>query len=208
DNLAFSQLVDQFAALFCTGFFEDRTTRYNDVTTATVHLQDLERLRHIHQRGDVTYRTDINLAARKERNCAVEVDSEAALNATEDAAFNALAFAEFVFKLVPRSFATCTVAAEHCFAVSVFNAVNIDFDFRADSQAMVVFTAGEFAQGNAAFALQADVDDRHAVFDVGDGALYDATFEAAFSAAELLVEHFREIIAGGIGYRCHKVRVS
>jgi hypothetical protein len=72
-----------------------------------------------------------------------------------------------------------------------------------------VFTAHEFLEIDAAFALEADIDERHAVFDGGDGALDDAAFEAAFiGSAELLVEHGGEIVTGGIGCSCHKVGYS
>ena len=48
DHLAFGQLVDQLAALFGAGFLEHRATRDDDVAAATVHLEDLEGLRHVH----------------------------------------------------------------------------------------------------------------------------------------------------------------
>jgi uncharacterized membrane protein YGL010W len=58
--------------------------------------------------------------------------------------------------------------------------------------------------GHAAFALEADVDHGLVVFDRGDGALDDAAFKAAVAgAAELFVEERREIVAGGVGGRCH-----
>jgi cyclophilin family peptidyl-prolyl cis-trans isomerase len=66
DHLAFGQVIDQFAALLGTGLFEHRATRDDDVAATTVHLQDLERLRHVHQRGDVADRADIDLRAGQE----------------------------------------------------------------------------------------------------------------------------------------------
>ena len=59
---------------------------------------------------------------------------------------------------------------------------------------------GEFAQGDAALALQADVDDGLVVLDRGDGALDDASLKAAVgTAAKRFIEHRGEIVAGGIG---------
>src|SRR3546814_2996456 len=62
---------------------------------------------------------------------------------------------------------------------------------------------GEFAQRHAAFALQPDVDDGEIVLDSRDGALDDMAFEAV-GAAERLLEHGREIIAGGVCRSGHK----
>lgn len=183
DDLAFGQVLDQARTLFGAGFFENGAARDDDVAAATVHLQDLERLRHVHQRLHVANRTDIDLRTGQEGNGAVEVDGEAALDAAEDHAFDALAFAEFVFKLVPGGFAAGAVAAEHRFAVGVFDTVDIDFDFIADRQAVRLAGHGEFAQGHAAFALQADVDDGLVAFDGSDGALDDAAFKAAVGSA-------------------------
>src|SRR5690606_2334530 len=152
---------------------------------------------------------DVHLAAGEAGHGAVEVDGEAALDAAEDAALDALAFAESIFELVLRGFAAGAVAAEHGFAVGVLDPVDEHFDFVADAEGLLllVVAAGEFAQADAAFALQADVDHGHAVFDSGDGALDHAAFEAALGAAELFIEKFREIVASGVGAGCHKYRV-
>jgi hypothetical protein len=94
DDLAFLQVLDQARTLFGAGFFQHGAARDDDVAAA-VHLEDLERLRHVHQRGDVAHGADVDLAAGQEGHGAVEIDGEAALHAAEDHAFNALAFAEF-----------------------------------------------------------------------------------------------------------------
>jgi hypothetical protein len=56
----------------------------HDVAAALVHLEDFERLRRVHQRGDVADRADIDLAARQEGHGAVQIDGEAALDLVED----------------------------------------------------------------------------------------------------------------------------
>src|SRR5690606_25509428 len=84
DHLAFGQLVDQLAALFGAGLFENGTARHHDVAAAAIHLEDLERLRHFHQRGHIAHRADIHLAAGQEGHGAVAIDREAALDAAED----------------------------------------------------------------------------------------------------------------------------
>src|SRR3546814_8431358 len=67
----------------------------------------------------------------------------------------------------------------HGFAIGVFDAVDIDFDFVADVEIGLLARHREFAKRHAAFALQADVDHCQVVFDRGHGALDDAAFKAA-----------------------------
>ena len=183
DDLAFGEVLDQPRALFGAGFFQHSAARDDNVAAAAVHLEDLEGLRHIHQRLHVAHRTDIDLRAGKEGHGAVEIDGEAAFDPAEDDAFDPLAFAEFGFELVPAGFAAGAVAAEHGLAVGVLDPVDIDFDLVADGKPVRLAGQSEFAQGNAALALEADVDNRLVAFDRGDRALDDAAFEAAVGRA-------------------------
>ena len=75
------------------------------------------------------------------------------------------ALLEFLLQLVPGGFAAGAVAAEHRFALRILDAVDIDFDFVADVELGLLARRGEFAQRDAAFALQADVDDRQVILD-------------------------------------------
>src|SRR3546814_11041191 len=85
----------------------------------------------------------------------------------------------------------------------LFRSVDRDLDFGADLEVGLLPRRGEFAQRHAAFALQPDVDDGEIVLDSRDGALDDMAFEAV-GAAERLLEHGREIIAGGVCRSGHK----
>ena len=109
--------LDQAGALLGAGFFEDRAARHDDIAAAAVHLQDLERLRQVHQRADVADRADVDLAAGQEGDGAAEVDGEAALDPAEDHALDALAGLEFLLELVPGGFAAGAVARQHRFAL-------------------------------------------------------------------------------------------
>src|SRR5262249_52851473 len=84
DDLTLLEVLHQLLALLGPGLLEHGTTGDDDVAAAAIHLQDLERLRHVHQRGDVADRPDVDLTARQERHGAVEVDGEAALDLVED----------------------------------------------------------------------------------------------------------------------------
>ena len=91
DNLAFFEVLHDLRTLFGAALFEHGAARHDDVAAAAIHLEDLEGLRVVHQRGDVADRADVDLAARQEGHGAVEVDGEAALDLVEDDAFDALA---------------------------------------------------------------------------------------------------------------------
>jgi hypothetical protein len=78
----------------------------------------------------------------------------------------------------------------------VLDAVDIDLDFVADLEVGFLAGAREFAKGDPAFRLEADVDDGHVVLDRGDGPFDDPAFEAFILAAEGFIEECREIVAG------------
>ena len=94
DDLAFLEALHQLRALLGAGLFEDGAARDDDVAAPLVHLQDLEGLRVVHQRGDVAHRADVDLAARQEGDGAVEIDGEAALDLVEDDAGHLLVLGE------------------------------------------------------------------------------------------------------------------
>jgi hypothetical protein len=62
-DLAFFEVLHDFRTLFGAALFEDGAARDDDVAAAAVHLEDLERLRLVHQRADVADRTDVDLRA-------------------------------------------------------------------------------------------------------------------------------------------------
>ena len=101
DSLTFCQVADDFGALFGTGLFKDRTTRHNDVATATVHFQNLERLLETHQWARVTHRAHVNLRAGQERNSAAQINSKAAFDTAKDRAFDALFVGVCFFQTIP-----------------------------------------------------------------------------------------------------------
>src|SRR5690606_7163954 len=159
DHLALFELLDDFRTLFGTAFFEDGAARHDDIAAALVHLQDLERLGHVHQRGDVADRADIHLRARQERHGAIQIDGEAALDLVEDDAVDALVIVVLLFELDPALFAAGLVAAQHRFAHRVLDTVDIDVDQRAHLDGAVAGGLAEFLQRDAAFGLEADIDD-------------------------------------------------
>src|SRR4029078_351084 len=138
DNLAFFEVLHDFRTLFRAPLLGRGAARPHDVAAAAIHLEDLEGLRVVHQRGDVADRADIDLAARQEGHGAVEVDGEAALDLVEDDAFNALTLGELLFETDPALFAAGLLTAEHRFAKRVLDALDIDFDGVTDLEGGVL----------------------------------------------------------------------
>src|SRR5687768_12908525 len=173
DDLVFLEAHDQARALLGAGLFEDGAARHDDIAAAAVHLQNLEGLRDVHQRGDVADRADVDLASGKEGDGAAEVDGEAALDPAEDDPLDAVAGAELGLELVPGGLAAGAVARQHRLALVVLDPVDIDVDDVADRDLGLLAGRGELAKRDAALALQADVDHGHVVLDRGDRPLDD-----------------------------------
>src|SRR5207244_3371908 len=97
EDLALLEAGDQLGALLGAAFFEDSAAGDDNVAARAIHLEDLEGLRRAEERRDVAHRADIDLAARQERDGAVEVDREAALDSAEDRAGHPLIRLEALF---------------------------------------------------------------------------------------------------------------
>src|SRR3546814_6835649 len=154
-------------------------------------LQQLERLRHAHQWGDVADWTDIDLVARQKGHRARKIDGETAFDAAEDHAFDALLRFKLLFKHVPCGFAARAVARQHRFALGVFDSVHINFNFVANLDFGLLAGGGEFAQRDSAFGLEANVDHGDIVFNCGDDALDHAAFEGGIVTERLIEKRDR-----------------
>src|SRR5690606_20234197 len=176
NNLALFELLDDFRTLFGARFFENGTTRDNDVAATLVHLEDLEGLGNVHQRRDIADRTDVDLRTRQEGHGTFEVDGETTLDLVEDDAFNALIVVVLLFELDPALFAASLLARENGFTHGVLDAVNIDLDVRTHLDGAVTASSAEFLQRHAAFSLQTDVDDRQVLLDGDDLAANNGAF--------------------------------
>ena len=194
DDLAFREVGDDLVALLGPALLEHGAAGDDDIAAAPVHLEDLERLRHVHQRRDVAHRTDVDLAARQEGDRAVEIDGEAALDLVEDDAFDLFVLLERLLELDPALLAPRLVARDDGLAERVLDPLEIDFDLVAEPGRRIAAVIGEFLEGDAPFGLEADVDDGHVLFDRDDLALDDRSFER-FVGAVGLVEKRGEILA-------------
>ena len=197
DHLALFEVLHQLLALLGAGLFQNRAARHHDVAAAAIHLEDLERLRVVHQRRDVADRADIDLRARQEGHGAVEIDGEAALDLIEDNAVDLFVVLECLLELAPAFLAARLVARQHGFAERILDPVEKHLDLVADLEIAFAAGPGEFAQRHTAFSLQADVDDGHVLFNCNYLALDDRAF-LQIAAGKGLIKHRGEIVAGRI----------
>src|SRR6185437_7579231 len=128
---------------------------------------------------DVADRANVDLRARQEGNCTVEVDRETTLDLVEDDAGNLLVVLERLLELAPALFAARLVARQHGLTERVLDAVEEHLDFVTDLELALPSRAVEFAERHTALGLQADVDDGHVLFDRDDRALDDRTLGQA-----------------------------
>ncbi len=194
EDHAFLQALDQLAALLGAGFLQHGAAGDDDVAAGAVHLEDLERLRRAHQRGDVAHRADIDLAAGQERDGAAEIDGEAALHPAVDRAVDALLGLERLFQVGPGLLAPRLFARQHDGAVAVLVALDVEFDDVAGLDLRLGAGRAEFLEGDAALGLQADIDDGVFVGEADDPAGDDGAVEAGV-AAEGFIEEGGEVFA-------------
>ena len=192
EDHAFLQALDQLAALLGAGLLQHGTAADHDVAAGAVHLEDLEGLRAAHQRADVAHRADIDLGAGQEGHGAAEVDGEAALDAAEDHAVDALLRREGLLQVGPGFLAARLLARQHDGAVTVLVALDEELDHVAGLDFRLLPRRGEFLEGDAPLALQADIDDGEVVIDADDAAGDDGAGEAGVGA-EGRVEQCGEI---------------
>src|ERR1700674_5580105 len=176
DDLTLFEILHQFLALFGAGLFQNRAARHHDVAAAAVHFEDLERLGIVHQRRDVGDRADVDLRTRQERDRAVKIDGEAALDLVEDDAVYLFVVVEGLLELAPAFLAARLVTRQHALAERILDAVKKHLDLVANLEIAFAARPGEFTQRDAAFGLQADVDDRHVLLDRDNDALDDGAF--------------------------------
>src|SRR4029077_14402799 len=165
DDLALFEILHQLLALFGAGLFQHGAARHDDIAAPAIHFENLERLRIVHQRRHIADRPDVDLRARQESDRAVEIDGEAALDLIEDDALDLFVVLESLLELAPALLAARLVARQHGFAERVFDPFEIDLDGVADLDLGRAARTGEFPQGDAAFRLQPDIDDRDLAFN-------------------------------------------
>ena len=104
NRIAFGQFSDDFGALFGTAFFEDRTTRNNDIAPAAVHLEDLERLFHPHERAGIAHRAHIDLRSGQEGHGTAKIDGKSTLDPAKNSALDTGIIRIGFFQTIPGFF--------------------------------------------------------------------------------------------------------
>src|SRR5579883_60510 len=196
DHLALFEILHQLLALLGASLFKHGAPRHDDIAAAAIHFEDLKRLRLVHQGRDVADRPNVDLRARQEGNGAVEIDREAALHLIEYEALHLLVILERLLELAPTLLAPRLVARQHGFAERVFDAFEVNLDGVADLNIGVAARPRELAQSNAAFRLQANVDNGKFLLDADDRAFDDGPF-LQMAVAERFINQLGEILARG-----------
>src|SRR5262245_12745306 len=145
DDLAFLEVLHQLLTLFGASLLKHGTAGNDDVAAAAIHLQDLERLRGIHERSDIADGPDVHLRSRQECHGAVEINREAALDLIEDDALDFLAVVECLLQLAPAFLAPRLVAGEHSLTERILHSLKIDLDLVADLEVGLPSGPAEFA---------------------------------------------------------------
>src|SRR4029450_7009514 len=153
DDLAFLEILHQLLTLFGASLLEHGTAGNDDVATTAIHLQDLERLRCIHERSDVANGPDVHLRSRQKSHGTIEIDGEAALHLVKDDALHFLAAVECLLQLAPAFLAPRLVAGEHGLTERILHPLKIDFDLVADLEVGLPSGPAEFAQRHASLGL-------------------------------------------------------
>src|SRR5579875_1471461 len=182
EDLAFLQRGDQLRACFGAALFQHGAARNDDVAARAIHLEDLERLRRTQERRDIAHRADIDLAAGQKGDSAGEIDGEAAFDAAENHAVDALTRLEALLQQGPCFFAASLLARELRLAVLVFHTLEINFDGIARLDLRGPARSRKFAQRNAAFRFQSDIDQNGVVLDRQHPAFDDSSLQSARGA--------------------------
>jgi hypothetical protein len=142
----------------------------------------------------IAHRADIDLAARQERYGAAEIDSKAALDAAVNGAVDALVGFEGTLQAGPGFLAAGLFAAQYDGAVTVLVALDIELNHVAGLHFGLGAGGGEFLQGNAALALQPDIDDGEFIGKADNPAGDDGAVKTGVGA-EGFVQERGEVLA-------------
>src|SRR5207302_4443652 len=131
----------------------------DDVAALLVELDDLELELLADQLVEIADRAEIDLRTGQERLHA-DVDGESALDAADDGAFNQLVALASGGDLVPDPHLVGLLLGEDDHAGIVLAILEQDLDLVTDLDVGLAVGEAEFLDGNLAFALVSDVDDR------------------------------------------------
>ncbi len=187
-HFAFVQLADQLGALLGAGFFQDGAARDDDVAAAAVHLEDGERLVLAHQRADVAHRADVDLAARQEGQGARRSTVKPPFTRPTMVPIDRLVVGERLLETVQAS-SRRALSRDRTASPSSFSMRSTKTSTMSPS--LISARAGSplanSRRCDAAFGLQADIDDDEIIGNANDRAFDDRSFEAR-RTAERFVE--------------------
>ncbi len=169
-HLALGQRLERRLLLLGVLFLEQRLARQHDVAALLVHLDYAHPQFLAAQRVEVADGAHVDLRAGQERADA-DVHGQTTLDALDDAADDDLAVGIRFLDLVPDLHLLGLLARQHDVAVAVFGALQQDIDDVPGLHRDLSSFVEEFADGDQAFRLVADVHDHGGLGEPEDGPL-------------------------------------
>ena len=199
-DLPLFQALDQRAALLDVAVFQHGAARHHHVVALAVELDDLELDVAAFQVRHVAHRADVDQRARQERPHVTDHDREATLDLATDAAGDGFALLHRFFEFVPHHRALGFLTRQHGFTESIFQRVEGDFHFIANTNVDLAIVVSELLDRHNAFGLQAGVDDHHVGTDFDDDTKNDG---AGLELGELfaLLEQFSKTFSHEVNFR-------
>src|SRR5262249_41197844 len=145
DHLTLFEVLHQLLTLLGAGLFQHGSTGDDDVAAPAIHFQDLERLRHVHERSDIADRPDVDLRTGQKRHRPIQVHGKSSLDLVENDALDLFVALEGLSQLAPAFLAACLVARQNRLAKRVLHPLQVDFHRIADLELRLPTGAGEFA---------------------------------------------------------------
>src|SRR5712664_1078081 len=207
EDRAFLELLEGVLLQLLALLLEEDAAGEHDVAALIVELDDLELVLLADQLIEIADRTEIHLRTRQER-LHPDVDGEAALHPADDGALDELVALARGRDLVPDAHLVGLLLGEDDHPGIVLTGLQEHVDLVADFDVGLALEKAELLDGDLAFALVADVDDRVVLGDLDHAALDDLVLlQLAFSVAlalEALLEHRSKVF---VFIRCGLVLV-
>ena len=165
----------------------------DDVAALLVDLDDAHAELLPPQRVEIADRADVDLRSGQKRAHA-DVDRQPALDALDDASDDDLPLGVGLLDLVPDLHLLGLLARQHDVAFAILGALEQYVHDVAGLDGDLAVLVEEFADGDEAFGLVADIDDDVGLGDLEDSAFDDLAFRHVPEAVVINTKHGREFL--------------
>ena len=168
---AFKRLLFEHGAFF----FQERTTRQDDVATFLVELDDFEAIFLVDEFVEVARRTEFDLATRQE-GAHADIDGETTFDAAHDGAFDRFIAFSDLGNFFPDHEFIGFFLAQYAKAVFVFRRFDIDIDGVANFHGQFPIGAFELIFGHLSLGFISNIDDDEVAYEIDNFTADDFTF--------------------------------